>query len=56
MVLADAKDVEAGLLGVSDLLEEIAQTIGPADGEACVAIGRREAVDSDFHLRPQVTG
>jgi hypothetical protein len=54
MMLADAEDVEADLPGVPDLLEEIAQPIMPADSEARVAIGPREAVDSDFHLRPQV--
>ena len=53
MVLADAEDVEAGLIGELDLLHEVTQTLRGADGPPGLRVGRhvRESIDAKFHDR-----
>src|SRR5256886_3826007 len=53
VVLADAKDVQPDLIGMFDLLDQVAQTIRHADRNAGVVVRRREAIDADLHLTPQ---
>ena len=47
VVLADAEDVEADLVGELDLLDEVAQALGGADRPARLRVGRHlgERVD-----------
>lgn len=47
VVLADAKDIEADLVGQLDLLEEVAQPLCRADFQADVG----ESVEAKFHSR-----
>jgi hypothetical protein len=49
MVFADAKGVEAHLIGVFDLLDELSQTVLRADGKAVVVESGCEAVNADLH-------
>ena len=51
VMLADAEDVEAGLVGEGDLDEEVAEAIGGGDGEAGGGVSdcSGEAVDTDLH-------
>src|SRR5258708_7134138 len=51
VMFADSKHVEPDLVGVFDLLNQIAQALRPADREAGVVICCRETIDSNFHLR-----
>jgi hypothetical protein len=48
VVLADPEDVQANLIGVLDLLDQVAEAIRWAGREAGVGVGRREAVDPDL--------
>jgi len=50
VVLSNAKRIQPELIGVLDLLDQIAQTVGCADRAAVLGERRREAVDADFHL------
>ena len=49
MVLADAEDVEAHLVGVRDLIQQVAKPLRGAAHDVRVTDGRREAVDADLH-------
>ena len=53
VMLADAEDVEADLVGEFDLFEQVAEAVGGAGGEAGGGIGDGcgEAVDADLHPR-----
>lgn len=49
MVLADSEDIESNLIGVLDLLDQVAQTLRWTERSAGVGVRRGEAIDSDFH-------
>ena len=51
MVLADAEDVEADLVGQLDLLNQVAQPLSSADHLAAAGIGRdlAERIDPELH-------
>jgi hypothetical protein len=49
MVFTDAEDVEACLVGVFDLLQQLAQTVSRDRGETAVGVSGRETVDADLH-------
>jgi len=49
MVFADAKDVQSHLIGVFDLLDEVAQTVLRAHGQTVVVESGCEAVNADLH-------
>src|SRR5439155_11417050 len=50
VVLPNAKRIQPQLIGVLDLLDQIAQTVGCADRAAVLGERCREAVDTDFHV------
>jgi hypothetical protein len=50
VVFADSKDVQANLIGMFDLLDQVAQTIRRVDGKAGVVVCRCEAIDANLHL------
>jgi hypothetical protein len=50
VVFADSKHVQANLIGVLDLLDQVAQTVRCADRKAVVGVCRREAIDTNLHL------
>src|SRR5437667_3041857 len=54
VVFADSKYVQANLIGMLDLLDQVAQTVRRAHGTAGVVVRRREAIDADLHLRPRL--
>ena len=49
VVLADSEDVQPDLIGVLDLLDQVAQPIRRRDLAAGVGVRGREAVDADLH-------
>jgi hypothetical protein len=51
VVLADADDVEADLVGELDLLQQVAQALARADATRRRMVGREvsEGVDADLH-------
>jgi hypothetical protein len=49
MVFPDPEGVQAGLIGVLDLFDQVQQPVRGADGAAGLEIRRREAVNSDLH-------
>ena len=49
MVLADSEDIEPNLVGVFDLLDEVAQALRCAERPAAVRVRGGEAIDSDLH-------
>ncbi len=51
-MFADSEDVQAGLIGMLDLFDQVAQLVRRADRMAGVLVRRREAIDSDLHLFP----
>ncbi len=51
MVFADAKGVQAHLIGVLDLLDELSQTVRWTHGDAAVVERGCEAVNPNLHLR-----
>src|SRR5437899_6999046 len=55
VVLPNAKRIQPELIGVLDLLDQIAQTVGCADRAAVLGERCREAVDTDFHVFLQGT-
>jgi hypothetical protein len=48
VVFADAKHVQANLIGVFDLFDQVAQTVR-VDCKACVVVCRCEAIDANLH-------
>lgn len=53
VMLADAEDVEAELIGEGDLFEEVAEAVGGSDGGAGDGIGEcgSETIYTDLHCR-----
>src|SRR6266850_5294117 len=49
MVFTDAKDIQAHLIGVFDLLDQVSQTVLRAHGKTAVVESGGEAVNSDLH-------
>jgi hypothetical protein len=49
MVLADAENIEADLVGVHDFVDQVAQPLRRTEGAAAVGVRRSEAVDADLH-------
>ena len=52
MMLADSEDVEPDLIGVLDLLDQVAKAFRFTDRAARLVVRSREAVNSDFHWWP----
>ena len=52
MVFADAKDIEANLLGKDNLIQQIVHALESAHGQASCRVRNdcSEAVDTDLHL------
>src|SRR3989442_14866859 len=53
VMLADSKRVQANLIGVLDLLHQVAQPNRRVDRSAGVVVRRCEAVNADLQLRPR---
>ncbi len=52
MVFADSKDIQTHLIGVCNLIDQIAQTIRRVDRATGVVVCRCEAVNSNLHPSP----
>ncbi len=52
LVRTDAKYVQPNLIGMFDLLDQVAPTLRCADRNAGVVVRRREAIDADPPRRP----
>jgi hypothetical protein len=50
VVFADSKHVQADLIGMLDLFDQVAQTIRRVDDKAGVVVCRRETIDANLHL------
>jgi hypothetical protein len=50
VVFADSKHVQANLISMFDLFDQVAQTIRRVDGKAGVVVCRCEAIDANLHL------
>jgi hypothetical protein len=50
MVFADSKYVQPNLIGVFDLLDQVAQAFRRTDRKAGVVERRREAIDANLHV------
>ena len=56
MMFADSEDIESDLIGVFDLLEQVAQALRWTDRTAGVIVRRREAINADLHSWPPPFG
>jgi hypothetical protein len=52
MVLADSEHVETYLIGLLDLLDQVAQTLCSTERPAALGVCRREAIDADLYQSP----
>ena|SRR5437763_416046 len=50
VVLANAKDIQADVVGALDALEKLGQADGRTGGETGIVEGGGETIDSDLHL------
>jgi hypothetical protein len=56
VVFADSECVQPDLIGMLDLLDQVAQTVGCADRKTVVVEGRGEAIDADLHWKGHRVG
>jgi hypothetical protein len=50
MVFADAKRVQPNLIGVFDLFDQVAETVGRAHRATGVVVRRRETINADLQV------